>query len=92
MGRGSHPFGNTRPVPGESKQERKARVENAVGQALLARLDGKEWSLEEAEKARPEGLFVAVERWKRDVPTGGHTIVCTHPNGTQKEVSWHWIG
>lgn len=61
-------------------------MENAVGRAVLARLDAKEWTVEEGVKAHPEGLFLAVERWKRDVPVGGHTIICTHPNGTQKEV------
>lgn len=85
--RASEPFGNTRPIPGEGKKERGVRVNNAVGQAVLARLDGQEWELEDGLKAQPQGLFMAVERWKRDVPVGGHTVVCTHPNGTQKEVS-----
>jgi hypothetical protein len=62
-------------------------VEGAVGAAVVARLDASEWSLEEGLKAAPAGLFMAVERWTRDVPVGGHTLVCTHPNGTQKEVS-----
>lgn len=89
LGRASEPFGNTRPIPGESGAERKARVEGAVGQAVLARLDASQWTLDQAAKDRPKGLFVAVERWSRDKPVAGHTLVCTHPNGTQKEVRPH---
>ncbi|BEI92585.1 uncharacterized protein CcaverHIS019_0502130 [Cutaneotrichosporon cavernicola] len=88
LGRSSEPFGNTRPIPGESKAVRKARVESAVGAAVLARVDAYEWSLEEALRVKPDGLFLGVERWTRDKPVGGHTLVCTHPNGTQKE-HWH---
>ncbi|GMK55943.1 hypothetical protein CspeluHIS016_0209990 [Cutaneotrichosporon spelunceum] len=88
LSRSSDPFGNTRPIPGESKAARKRRIEAAVGAAVLARLDADEWNLEEALRAAPEGLFLSVERWTRDTPVGGHTLVCTHPNGTQKE-HWH---
>ncbi|TXT15415.1 uncharacterized protein COLE_01608 [Cutaneotrichosporon oleaginosum] len=88
LSRESEPFGNTCPIPGESKAERKVRVDGAVGAAVLARLDATEWTLEEGLQAAPAGLFMAVERWTRDKPVGGHTLVCTHPNGTQKE-HWH---
>lgn len=76
-------------MAGESKAQRKSRVEAAVGAVVLSRLDSTEWTLEEGVAAKPKGMFVAVERWTRDKPVGGHTLVCTHPNGTQKEVSHH---
>lgn len=88
LSRDSHPFGDPAPREGESKAERHARLDHLTRAAVQARLESHEWTLEEGLAAQPKGMFVALERWKRDVPLGGHTIVCTHPNGTQKE-HWH---
>jgi hypothetical protein len=83
--RSSHPFREDGPEPTTSA-ERKARAEKEGFAAAQARWGGHEWSMEEAMAAAPKGLFVAVERWRRDKPRGGHTLVCSHANGMQKEV------
>ncbi|BEI83670.1 hypothetical protein CcaverHIS002_0402740 [Cutaneotrichosporon cavernicola] len=85
-GRSSHPFRESGPEP-KTSAERKARSEKEGFKAAEARWGGHEWSMDEALAASPKGLFVAVERWRRDKLRGGHTVVCSHANGMQKE---HW--
>ncbi|GMK58684.1 hypothetical protein CspeluHIS016_0601260 [Cutaneotrichosporon spelunceum] len=85
-GRSSHPFRQSGPEP-KTSAERKVRAKNEGLAAAEARWLGHEWSMDEALAASPKGLFVAVERWRRDKPRGGHTVVCSHANGMQKE---HW--
>lgn len=84
--RESHPF-RTGLVGPESKAERRRRVNREALEATRIRLQAEEWSIEDALTAAPAGLFIAAERWRRDKPSGGRTLICTHPNSTQKEVS-----
>lgn len=83
--RESHPYGQGS-VGDETKAERRARVNREAFEATRIRFQAEEWSMENALSAAPKGLFLAVERWRRDDPRGGKTLVCTHPNSTQKEV------
>lgn len=83
--RDSHPFGRG-PVGEETKAERRARVNREAYVATRVRFHAEEWSIEDALAAAPKGLFIAAERWRRETPRGGKTLVCTHPNSTQKEV------
>lgn len=53
---------------------------------MEARYSAEEWTLEEARRVAPPGQFIAVERWYRNEPRGGSTLICTHANGTTKEV------
>lgn len=83
--RESHPF-RQGPVGSETKTERRARVNEEALAATRIRFQAEEWSAADALAEAPKGLFIAVERWRRDRPRGGKTLVCTHPNSTQKEV------
>lgn len=83
--RESHPF-RSGSVGKETKAERRERVNREAFEATKVRFQAEEWSLEDALAASPKGLFIGAERWRRDSPRGGKTLVCTHPNSTQKEV------
>lgn len=87
LGRFDHPYATSQPGPKETKEERKARLLADVENCVRQRFDAKEWDLEEAQKAAPSGLFLAAERWTRDKPQGGYTVLCSHANGMQKEAS-----
>jgi hypothetical protein len=54
---------------------------------VTKRYDAREWTLEEAQLAAPPKQWLSVERWRREKPTGGYTLVCAHAGGLQKEVS-----
>lgn len=84
--RGSHPFRASEPPAEETKVQRKQRLAGEVARLVETRYHATEWSLEEAAKEAPPGLYIAAERWTRKVPRGGATVVCTHANGTIKEV------
>lgn len=84
----SHPWRTSEPKADETKEERVKRQAGELVEAVKQRYAAKHWSVEEAKAASPPGLWLAVERWKRDKPTGGHTLVLTHANGLQKEVRY----
>lgn len=75
------------PVGQETQTQRRDRINREALEAARIRFQAEEWSMEDALAAAPKGLFIAAERWQRDAPRGGKTLVCTHPNSTQKEVS-----
>ncbi|KAL1412834.1 hypothetical protein Q8F55_000583 [Vanrija albida] len=84
------PFRKSAPSENETKEERSARVTAESVECIRIRTDATQWSLDEAKAAAPPGLWLAAERWRRDKPTGGVTLVCTHANGLHKE-HWHPI-
>lgn len=88
--RASHPYRDDHSPEAEAaltSEERRARANAEAKRVAEARWGAHEWTVEEGLAAAPEGQFLAVERWRRDVPRGGRTVVCTHANGMQKEVS-----
>lgn len=85
LGRSSQPWGE---VPAdESREQRQARLDGWCETLVRDRYDAHAWSLEEAQAAAPPKQWISVERWAREGPVGGYTLVCTHAGGLQKEVS-----
>lgn len=86
FGRFDHPYATSQPPAAETKDQRRARLLADSENCVRKRFDAKQWTLDEARAAAPTGLFLAAERWQRDAPQGGYTILCSHANGMQKEV------
>jgi hypothetical protein len=84
--RSSRPWG-PEPPTGESKEARTSRQAGELHECVRQRYAAKHWSIEEALAANPRGHWISVERWRRDKPAGGYTLVLTHANGLQREVS-----
>ncbi|TXT15861.1 hypothetical protein VHUM_00364 [Vanrija humicola] len=80
------PFRKTELGENATKEERGKRMTDETLDLIRQRTEATEWSLDEAKAAAPPGLWLAAERWRRDKPTGGVTLVCTHANGLHKEV------
>lgn len=85
--RDSHPFRSEPVSPTESPHDKETRLNDETGNMAHKRYDAKEWSLEEARAAQPCKQWISVERWRRETPLGGYTLVCNHASGLQKEVS-----
>lgn len=91
--RGDEPYKTAEMRPDETKEEKQKRFTNDTNKSVEMRYAVHNWSIEEAKAAQPRGHWLAVERWKRDKPSGnGKVLVCTHANGLQKEVSWVGAG
>jgi hypothetical protein len=86
LSRASYPYS---PIPpNETKEARMARLEKdkvacAEEARAASKTEGAGW-----ESNGGEGLWVSVERWRRDSPVeGGITLLMLHANGMLKEVS-----
>ncbi|EIW73526.1 hypothetical protein TREMEDRAFT_59699 [Tremella mesenterica DSM 1558] len=86
----SEPFQLTPPKEWESKEERRARLNEEALEVARKRYHTRRWGIEEALTAKPPGLWLAVERWRRDEVEDGEglTLVMAHANGFLKE-DWH---
>lgn len=84
LGRASLPWGEG--PKGEDKEARSARIKKATDELTSRRKQAKYWGLEEALAANEQPLWISAERWRRDKPKGGLTLVFTHACGFNKEV------
>lgn len=88
LSRSSRPYESGPPPANETKEQRKKRLYDESNRCVKLREDAYEWTIEEAKAQAPKkGQWLCVERWRRDKPVGGATLVVTHANGLIKEVS-----
>lgn len=86
LARESHPFRDTSATSsaGETSEGRRKRAAEETRLSLTARFDAGE-RVGENREDQP-GLWMAVERWRREGGGEGLTLVLTHANGFTKEV------
>lgn len=86
LDRYSHPY--TDGPPAEDKAARAAQLKKAKGVCGEMPKKAHEWEAAQAlaDPQPPHPLWLAVERWRREVPVeGGVTLLCMHANGMAKE-------
>jgi hypothetical protein len=84
--RESHPFRFEHAEGGATREERAQRAKAETIAALTKRYDASEVGCDDTDQ---KGLWLAGERWARDIPGDkgdGVTLVVTHANGFMKEV------